>query len=314
MQENTQKKRGLRKYIPQREEYAARYGNRALTARDFEILALVHRYRHLESRHIRALIEGSDQQITRRLQGLFHNEYVRRYVPWRKMRFDLATGSPVMAYGLDRKGWEALFEYLSKRAEKNGGGPDPSEWRKEYTRRKEPHLEHHLGISHFHCILELALREHPGAELWEWDQSTDIRGEVRLTTGKTLRVNPDAYFSINAGGKLRHCYLEYDRSSEERDRIEEKYVKYWWWLQSPAYREAHQNHQAVNVLFVSTGEQRTAGMIETLRKMEKPNNAPFGGKGIFWFALDSEYTLEDPSSILKPLWRSVSRQERQKMI
>ena len=62
--------KGLRKFIPQPDRYAERYGHFTLTPRDVEILEFVHRYRHLEARHIRALVGGSGQQITRRLQGL----------------------------------------------------------------------------------------------------------------------------------------------------------------------------------------------------------------------------------------------------
>ena len=80
---------GLRKFIPQPDRYAERYGRFTLTARDLAILELVYRYRYVEARHVRALVGGSDQQITRRLQGLFHNRYIGRYGRRERMRVEL---------------------------------------------------------------------------------------------------------------------------------------------------------------------------------------------------------------------------------
>lgn len=300
---------GIRKYVPQPDRYAERYGTFTLTARDFEIVELVYRYRHLESRHIRALIGGSDQQITRRLQGLFHNGYLARYVPRERMRLALAQGSPLIAYGLETKGRRVLEERRDELADENGDLLDPVAWKKAYSRRMEWFLEHHLMISNFRCILELAARPAEAPELWEWDQSKNVRQTVTLQDGTVHRIAPDAYFALNQGGNLRHCFLEADRSSEEQNRILHKFENYWWYLQSPGYREAHDNHKRLAVLFITTGERRMQNMMETLRKMKKPNRASHGGKGIFWFCLDSEYDLERPESILKPIWRTASNPE-----
>lgn len=49
-----------------------------LTGRDREIIRQVHRHRFLRSSHIVALIGGSSQQVSRRLQRLFHHGYLDR--------------------------------------------------------------------------------------------------------------------------------------------------------------------------------------------------------------------------------------------
>jgi len=307
----------LRKFIRQPERYAARYGAFHLTTRDLDVLELVFRYRHLTADHVRALIPGSSQQLTRRLAGLFHHNYLARYAPLDRMRFELNAGSPVMAYGLDTKGWRALEQHGRVPAGTDPDGvADRAEfltWRKSHTRRMSWFLEHHLGIANFHCVLELALRDGggEGRSLLEWDQSKAIRGEVTLTNRTVYRVNPDACFSIvDREGRIRRYYLEIDRGTEERRRIEMKCSSYWWWLQSPAYRDGYQDHQRVAVLFVTTGEKRMVNMIETLARMQKPNNPPYGGKGWFRFCLDTDYQLADPKSILGPIFRTVSTSDR----
>jgi len=202
----TTRSKGLRKFIPQPDRYAERYGRFTLTARDVEILEAVHRYRYLEARHIRALVGGSGQQITRRLQGLFHNGYVGRYARRERMRLELDPGAPLIAYGLELHGARALERRRAADAANLGAEVEQVRWKKEYTRRTEWFLEHHLMVSNFRCVLEVALRETPNTELVTWDQGKDtwfrvsIPGERR----RVVRVAPDAYFALRQGEQLRH--------------------------------------------------------------------------------------------------------------
>ncbi len=306
----------LRKFIRQPERHVERYGAFHLTGRDLDVLELVFRYRHVTADHIRALTPGSDQRLGRRLAGLFHHGYLARYAPLDRMRFELNAGSPVMAYGLDTKGWRTLEQEgrvpANVHAEgENTEASDVMTWRKAYTRRTAYFLKHHLGISNFRCVLELALRDEPnGLLLEEWDQSAGIRGEVTLADKSILRVNPDAFFAIRDGeGGLRNYFLEFDAGSEEQRRREAKLLAYWMVLQGKAYREAHEDHQRVAVLFVTTGQKRMENMMETLARMQKPNNPPYGGKGWFRFCLETDYQLAEPGSILSPIWQTVMRRE-----
>ena len=127
----------LRKFIPQPDRYAERYGNFTLTGRDLEILETVYMYRYLEARHIRVLVPGSGQQITRRLQGLFHNRYLGRFLPPQRMRPDLEQGSPLIAYGLDLVGARALEAVNPDTIGSNGLERKSVTWNKAQTRRTE---------------------------------------------------------------------------------------------------------------------------------------------------------------------------------
>ena len=123
---------------------------------------------------------------------------------------------------------------------------------------------------------------------------------------RTVRISPDAYFAIRWAGKTRHCFLEVDRSTEELDRLTGKYVNYWWYLQSAELQSMADPDDALIVLFVTTGRQRLANMVATLRNLQKPNRTQRGGKGVFWFCLEGDYDLENPASILGPIWKTVN--------
>jgi len=112
----------------------------------------------------------------------------------------------------------------------------------------------------FRCVLELALRETPGVELVSWDQGQDtwLRATIPGSPRRTVRVAPDARFILREAGQLRQFFLEMDRSTEEHRRLLQKYVGYWWYLQSPQFHQAYPGRRRANVLFVTTGQQRDA--------------------------------------------------------
>src|SRR5437879_174421 len=73
-----------------------------LTARDREIIQLVHRHRFLRSPQIGALTCIGSQQLLRRLQLLYHHGFLER--PRAQIDYYHKGGSRHMVYGIGNKG------------------------------------------------------------------------------------------------------------------------------------------------------------------------------------------------------------------
>src|SRR5580765_3797129 len=84
-----------------------------LTERDREILGHVHRHRFLRSSHIVTLADGSEQQLLRRLQLLFHHGYLDR--PRSQLAYYHQGGSKNIVYGLGNKGAKLLAGFAEPR-------------------------------------------------------------------------------------------------------------------------------------------------------------------------------------------------------
>src|SRR5690349_8109332 len=73
-----------------------------ITDRDKEIIRLVNQHRFLRSSHILTLVDGSDQQILRRLHLLYHHGYLER--PRCQLDYFHRGGSRPMVYGIGNEG------------------------------------------------------------------------------------------------------------------------------------------------------------------------------------------------------------------
>lgn len=293
------------------------YGPFVLTERDRTILQIVYQYRLVERRHVVALMGGSDRNIGRRMQGLFHNHYLDRFVP--RSRMQLEMGSPKTAYGLDTAGAKEVQKILSGHI----GRPvlmNELSWRKSHNRRLEDFLVHRLGISTFRVLLTLGIRARPDLELLEWGEGLDYRGKVTVLyqngSEQRITVNPDAYIAASENGVRRNFFLEIDRGSEEPQRIVEKFQKYWWYLsfEDSPYFTKYENAKDVRVLVVTP----TAAHMRKLMGLMPAVDPRGKGHGLhrFWFthtelydrpADDGPDPFRDSAVLLTPVWETVKR-------
>lgn len=256
--------------------------------RDIEIIKLIYENRFLPSTHILALVEGSNQGILRRLNLLYHGGYIDRppeqIKPYQK-------GSDPMIYGLGNKGADLLAEVMNIPRYK-------VDWTSKNREAKRRYIYHSLMISNFRTVLTLALKKHPEAKLTSWTQGLELKDYAKIE-GKKVVIVPDAFFTLEEANSRMHFFLEADRSTMTTERFLKKMRAYWEWYKAKGHEDKYQI-KAFRVLTICISETRK----ENLKKITKEADDHKKGSPMFWFALEEEFSVFEPATLLKPIWRT----------
>jgi hypothetical protein len=126
-----------------------------ITVRDEEVLLAVARYRIARSTHITALIQtahagASEQQILRRLEGLYHKRYLSR-PPAQLETYRAGAGSRPIAYMLGNRGADLLTR-------KYGWRRAAVDWTAKARTATRGEIEHAIEITDFMVALDIACR------------------------------------------------------------------------------------------------------------------------------------------------------------
>ena len=251
---------------------------------DLKILQDLADYRFLDSSHILTLNrEVPTRTIQRRLQLLFHTGFVERPI-YQSSSYQEPRH---FIYTLGKKGAELLFS----------GEGIKTDWSQKSKTVKPLFLQHSLMISDFRVILTLALKKKKDSKLVSWREE-NLFATVYLE-GEKLPISPDALFTIEDKNDLLHFFLEADRSSMEDKKFLDKMRGYWQWWKEEGHKDKF-NISVFRVLTVNTSESRK----ENLRQRTKQVDDRQRGSDMFLFTCDKNYNLEEPESILKPIWQS----------
>ena len=273
-------------------------GSLELTDRDRAILSLVARHRFLRSTHIIAFAGGSAQQISRRLQLLYHHGYLER--PRAQLEYFHRGGSRHVVYGLGGKGAKLL-------AQEFGNAFGEQKWSEKNRTVGRMFMAHALLVSDVLVAFQLAcnagaVRYIPQHELFPGG----IRWSVTLDGGRKLGVLPDAAFALERtkdDGTTERAYffLEADRGTMPVTRknlaqtsFRRKFLAYTaTWSQG-----IHRTRFSLNrfrMLTVGTSNARLGALREECMKLKS-------GKGLFLFL--HKDVLAEPASLLTPVWSS----------
>jgi len=282
------------KFIQQPERYPLQ-----LQERDLEILRLIYQYRFARSDFITKLIKGSERNILKRLQKLFHQDYLDRIAD---RRIRTRSGSDKMVYALTRKGAELLSAELGLQVSKLN-------WAYKNRAVTDGYVKHALMINKFRTILTLACNADKGASFIFWKESRGtgknidrkLSGNVTVELGQgraqKIRIVPDAFLKLEDPNYEHFLYLEADRSTMATHRFLRKLKGYWTWWKDKGCQQKH-GIEHFRVLTITQSHQRRDNLKRTAIKA----NPGRGGSGMFWFACQKDFTLEDPASIFKPIW------------
>ena len=234
----------------------------------------------MRSNQIIALIGGSVQNLSRRLQWLFHHGYLER--PRAQLQYYERNGSQTIAYGLGNKSGSLLQL-------------NPASWGEKNRAIGRIYLAHALLVSDVMVSLELACRRH-GIRLLHEDElnlpvEAPLRWRVKLRDGTKLGVIPDRVFALeypDQKGQVQRVYyfLEADRGT--MPVVREKLSQTSFYRKLLAYEatwanKVHQRHLGIHrfrVLTVTTSAARVKSLVDACSRLQR-------GHGLFLFADES---------------------------
>jgi len=252
----------------------------------------------MDTTHIVALIGGSEQNLKRRLQLLYHGGYLDR--PRTQIAEMLhSPGSSPMVYGLGRKGAEVLRDHL-------GIDTGTADWSAKNRAIRQRFLLHTVMVAGIMTAFEVACREHGRIRLISWPEILKTKcpePTKRMKHPQTWRVQvphvgpigvtPDKVFGLHyldrtEGRNKAYFFLEADRGTmpiSPRSREPKALQKSSILRKLLAYRETHRQGihtrrfgmKNFRVVTVTTSAKRVANMVEVAKQLD-------GLQGIFLFA------------------------------
>jgi hypothetical protein len=224
-----------------------------------------------------ALSAGSQQQVLRRLQRLFHHGFLERP----RCQIDYyQSGSRRIAYGLGNKGAAWLKRELSLQFHQ-------LDWQRK-SRVGRLFLEHALLVSDIMVAIELACRNRNDIRLLSADdlqipnKREPFQWKVEISQRQKCGVIPDRVFGLEFNGIRCWYFVEADRGTMPmtRDNLNQtsfkrKLLAYEaTWSQS--LHRTRFGWQRFRVLTVTTNKQRVQGITEVCQGLAR-------GHGLFLF-------------------------------
>ena len=293
-----------------------------LQPRDELMLQACAKFRFLRTSHLVVLAGGSEQNLKRRLQKLFHAAYLDRVFDPAELRHYRThkLGSPQAIYALANKG----ARYL----EANFGFPKAkTRWDLLNRRISSQNTQHTLMVSDFFLTLHTALHNHPTLRLLPVaDTLRKLRAPdqdysdpfpwaysgLRLKTSLPARdpkgylskavFYPDGFFALQdttrpSGKNRAFFFLEADNHSFTLPRLRLKLLAH------AAYAHAPTNPlqiSAFRILHVSRTDKRLQNVWTLAKKLATKGFMP---GNLHLFASEERYRTENPAAILfNPIW------------
>jgi len=264
-----------------------------LQPQDVEILGLLFSYRFLTTYQILALQPRGLRNLRRRLQYMFHAGLVDR--PPKQHDFLRPPGP--MVYGLSNRGADVLSKVLKIERSR-------ADWHGKNRSAGLHYIDHTLMISNFRVCLTLACRASGRVSLITWQQGPELKITAPVA-GRRYTIEPDGFFTLEYQGATkdagfrRNYYVEADRSTMSQKRFLRKMQVYQQWRKDAGHRR-QLRIAAFRVLIITISEQRC----ENLRVLARKVYANQKGSAMFLFACERHFNLNEPGTILGPIWRA----------
>lgn len=290
--------------IPRFRRAGERMRRLQITERDTEIIRQIAKHRFLRSGHVVSLVGGSKQQTLRRLQLLYHHNYLER--PRSQLDYYYRGGSRELVYGLGSRGAAHLRRKLNMPFHR-------MDWSGKNQSVGRLFLDHALLVSDFMVPLENCCRERADVRLLSRDEillpdslrdlRDPFRWNVQAGKNRRLAVVPDSIFAlerdIGKSMEQRVFFLEADRGTmpvkrdrQERTSIHRKMLAY----EATWRQRVHKSRfgwDRFRVLLVTNSSDRRQNMLSACQTLE-------GGHGLFLFCTIGE--LLKSTDVLSCSW------------
>lgn len=257
-----------------------------LTKRDIEILQHVYDFHLVHFEHLRALTGRSERTLYRRLQKLTDSKYLYRKRHMIERHLPLAYQKFV--YTLNRGAVPVLVE-------QGIGTPEDVDLLQRRLREiKELFLKHALFLTDVHVVLELISRIRP-IKLMRWHEGKELYDSVSVTEdGKQVKlpVRPDAFFTLDDNGRLRHFFLEVDRGTTTTKRFQRKIKAYSAYFQNGLQEKKYGIRQA-RIVTLTVSEARAKNLAKAATEILTKGEGKF-----YYFAPANHFSLERPLDAL----------------
>ena len=268
-----------------------------LTNRDLDILARVESQRLASSEHLRHLIDGSDQQILRRLQKLYHAGYLDRVRPQPVN----GGGSAPMVYAITNRGVRALRERA--RLE----DPSHTDWNAQNRSLHDLSIRHQLLVSQVRAVMELAAAARSNLRLLFWKEGRNLYDAVEVALPEGYRrapVAPDAYFALEDAKGRMNFFLEADRGTMTLKRFVMKLKAYAAYFEERRHQEKF-GIRFFRVLTVTTSATHKRNLVSAAAAEDDVRAL---GR-MFLFADDSVLSLSSPERVLGSIWTTAAGED-----
>lgn len=255
-----------------------------ITERDKRIIAKIADYRALTTEQVSHLCFPSLSRARKRLFQLWRNGYLKRLSKPVRM----GNGSSMFIYRPTCRGLSLIASGLS---ESNGLG--------KIARSTVSFSDHALAVNEIRMRMELACRHSCDLSLATWREGNGLLMKIHGLF-KPVSVIPDAYFTLKSADKLFHYFLELDRGTADLNRLAQKCRAYLAVLNE---KTAHHKFdlKTFRVLFVTTGQSRTDGIIGQLDKLR----GKYARTDIILTASLNTHSAVNAGIIFDPIWKTL---------
>lgn len=307
-------------------------GKLRLQPRDYEILKSLANFRFLSTKQILKLYcqsPGGKKTLQRRLQYMYHSKLVDRPPAQAySVRPGESNHGNFLVYAIGYEGVRQLADQFS-----SNGSPvvrgrmdwlmrQDTDWPEELEKSgkksidqknvevKFPFIWHTLMVGDLRIAVTLALQDHPKAQLRDWEQGRGLLAKkdyVRIG-GTKEPVIPDAFFyfyfpKAPQNRQQSHFFLEADRSTMPIDRFLRKIAVFEKWRKAGGHKKKY-GIDHFRVLTTTISEKRRDNLRQAVgAKFFAPNGQRQGALR-YLFACEKDYSIDEPKSVLQPIWLS----------